>query len=93
MLAWILTFSCLESTPPTARNFFIFQVKMGCDSGQEGKFFYPEYFFLFVKPFKEGTLSQRSPVGLFVSLLNCCISSCCRVVVTDFARLGKMKNA
>ena len=66
---------------------------MRCNSGQEGKFFYPEYFFLFVKPFKEGALSQRFPVGLCVSLLNGYALVCYKDVVTDFARLGKMKNA
>ena len=42
-----LTFSWAESTPSSAQNFFIFQVEMECNSGQERKLFHPANFCLF----------------------------------------------
>lgn len=42
-----LTFSWAETSPPSAQNFFIFQVEMECNSGQELKLFHPVHFSLF----------------------------------------------
>ena len=39
-----LTFSWAETSPPSAQNFFIFQVEKECNSGQERKIFHPEKF-------------------------------------------------
>ena|GEM_PF-2541603 len=47
MAAQILTFSWAETSPPSAQNFFIFQVEMECNSRQERNLFHPVHFSLF----------------------------------------------